>query len=110
MGTMAWLCLCIFSTEALICIKFGIDMFPNPAPPEVFWPWLLVLVVGGISLTVYFVRKEMSPKAGEAGGKQYKRKRPRRSKSKKGSDSDTSKDTNGDNELEEPVVRKKKNN
>ena len=86
-------------------------MFPNPAPPEVFWPWLLVLVVGGISLTVYFVRKEMSTnKAGEAGGKQYKRKRPRRSKSKKGSDSDTSKDTNGYNGLEEPVARKKKNN
>lgn len=57
LGSNAWLCLSIFCTEALICIKFGHGMFPKPTPPEVFWPWVIVIVVGGIAMTIYFATK-----------------------------------------------------
>ena len=112
MGSMAWLCLCIFSTEALICIKFGMDMFPNPAPPEVFWPWVIVLSVGSIFLTVYFVRKEMRekkrhPHGADGGGKASENKKKRRSRKKNKKTSDTS-DNGGASSGSEDESRKNK--
>lgn len=58
MGSMTWLCTLVFCTEGLICIKFGRGLFPNPTPPEVFWPWVIFLVGGTIITVVYFYRKE----------------------------------------------------
>jgi len=54
MGTMSWLSLSMFSTEALICIKMGKGMFPKETPPYVFWPWVIFLIVGTVWAIVYF--------------------------------------------------------
>lgn len=58
MGSMTWLCTLVFCTEGLICIKFGRGLFPNPTPPEVFWPWVIFLVSGTIISVIYFYGKE----------------------------------------------------
>lgn len=58
MGSMTWLCTLVFCTEGLICIKFGRGMFPDPTPPEVFWPWVIFLVGGSLAAVIYFYRKE----------------------------------------------------
>eukprot|EP01089_Gocevia_fonbrunei_P015768 TRINITY_DN4708_c0_g1_i1.p1 TRINITY_DN4708_c0_g1~~TRINITY_DN4708_c0_g1_i1.p1 ORF type:complete len:448 (-),score=75.30 TRINITY_DN4708_c0_g1_i1:178-1377(-) len=59
MGTMSWLIVNMFIMEALVCIKLGRGMFPNPTPPHIFWPWLIFLVVGGIWTVVYFSYKSV---------------------------------------------------
>ncbi|KAL6065532.1 CDP-diacylglycerol--serine O-phosphatidyltransferase [Balamuthia mandrillaris] len=63
MGSMSWLCVCLFSTEALLCVKFGWDMFPKSVPPEVFWPWVFFLVASGTFGIIYFSRKGKRPPA-----------------------------------------------
>jgi phosphatidylserine synthase 2 len=62
MGSMTWLCTLVFATEGLICIKFGRGMFPNPAPPEVFWPWVIFLVVGTLAAFIFFYAKSSREK------------------------------------------------
>jgi len=54
MGPMSWLSLAITGTETLICIKFAVGLYPNPAPTEVVVSWLVFLVVLFSTSLVYF--------------------------------------------------------
>jgi phosphatidylserine synthase 2 len=47
LGPQAWIMFACVWTETLICVKFGKDEFPNPAPQEVvyFWIGLTTLLV-----------------------------------------------------------------
>jgi len=85
MGSMTWLCTLVFCTEGLICIKFGRGMFPNPTPPEVFWPWVFFLVCGTVATVVYFYRKENKQLGATAALKGKRKKGKKKDTAKAGS-------------------------
>lgn len=47
LGAQAWLAFATILTEALICVKFGRNEFPNPAPRAVviFWSTFTALLI-----------------------------------------------------------------
>jgi len=44
-GTASWICTAMMGMEVLIWIKFGKGMFPKQAPPEIFWSWVIAIIV-----------------------------------------------------------------
>ena len=68
-GSQSWLSIAIIQTETLLCVKWGRNMFPTPAPDHVitFWSWfatalLLFTVVRFTPLSGLFKRKDAAAK------------------------------------------------
>jgi len=62
-GTASWMCAAMMGMEVLVWVKFGKGMFPNPAPPEIFWSWVISVAVFLIWAFWYFGIHKTSQKA-----------------------------------------------